>query len=333
MMTGTPRGFPPGTRQQPLNVVALGGGHGLAASIGALKHITNDITAIVTVADDGGSSGRLRQELSVLPPGDLRMALAALCANSDWGLTWRDVLQHRFTSSGPLNGHALGNLLIVALWELLGDEVAGLEFIAQLLGAEGTVLPMAAVPLEIEAEVSHEGWANTHMVRGQSRVAVTSGTVHHLRLIPPDAPARPEAVAAIHAADWVILGPGSWYTSVLTHLLVPDLAHALRTTTAKVALTLNLASQPGETGGFSAADHLRSFRSYAPDQRLNMIVADPSAVEDVDDLNQIAHDLGAQVLYRQVSVGDGNPRHDTLRLAAAYRDVFEQTLGDVGERL
>lgn len=316
--------------QRPLKVVALGGGHGLAASLRALRHVTTDITAVVTVADDGGSSGRLRQELDVLPPGDLRMALAALCAQSDWGVTWRDVLQHRFSSTGPLNGHAVGNLLIVALWELLGDPVAGLELIGELLGAEGRVIPMAAVPIEIEADVSHDGWANSQTIRGQSRVAVTSGHVHKLRLQPPDAPARPEALEAIHDADWVILGPGSWYTSVLTHLLVPGLAHALRTSTAKVGLTLNLASQPGETGGFSAADHVRVFQQYAPEQRIDTVIADPSAVEDLDDLNDTAKGVGARVLYRQVSAGDGSARHDSLRLAAAYRDVFEGTLGDVG---
>lgn len=316
-------------RNQPLKVAALGGGHGLAASLQALTHITSDITAIVTVADDGGSSGRLRQELDVLPPGDLRMALAALTSQSDWGVTWRQVLQHRFVSQGPLNGHAVGNLLIVALWELLGDTVQGLELIGELLGVKGRVVPMSTVPIEIAAEVSHPGWTAKHTVRGQSLVAVTSGHVHELRLDPPDAPASPEAIDAIHTSDWVILGPGSWYTSVITHLLVPELAQALRTTTAGVALTLNLASQPGETGDFSAADHLRVLRQYAPEMTIDMVIADPSAVEDLDDLNDAAKELGAKVLYRQVSAGDGSPRHDALRLAAAYRDVFEGTLGDV----
>ena len=130
-------------------VVALGGGHGLAASLRALRRVTDALTAVVTVADDGGSSGRLREELGVLPPGDLRMALAALCGDDEWGRTWSDVVQHRFDSDGDLHGHAVGNLLIVALWELLEDPVTGLDWVARLLGAEGRVLPMAAVPLEI----------------------------------------------------------------------------------------------------------------------------------------------------------------------------------------
>src|SRR5690625_4650581 len=148
-----PTSRPFARRPGALKVAALGGGHGLAATLRALRHVTSDVTAVVTVADDGGSSGRLRQELGVLPPGDLRMALSALCDTSDWGHVWRDVLQHRFVSPGPLDGHAVGNLLIATVWELLEDPVAGLDLIGELLGAKGRVLPMASVPLDIEADV------------------------------------------------------------------------------------------------------------------------------------------------------------------------------------
>jgi uncharacterized cofD-like protein len=137
-------------------VVALGGGHGLSASLTALRHVSDRLTAVVTVADDGGSSGRLRGELGVLPPGDLRMALAALCDDSDWGRTWSDLLQHRFSSDGALDNHAMGNLLIVALWDLLGDTVTGLDWVGRLLGARGRVVPMAAVPLVVEADVRRD---------------------------------------------------------------------------------------------------------------------------------------------------------------------------------
>ncbi|RHA40251.1 gluconeogenesis factor YvcK family protein, partial [Cellulomonas rhizosphaerae] len=202
-------------------VVALGGGHGLSSSLSALRLMTDRITAVVTVADDGGSSGRLRDELDVLPPGDLRMALAALCDDSDWGRTWRDVLQHRFSSSGDLDQHAVGNLLIVALWELLGDPVGGLDWVGRLLGARGRVLPMADVPLSIEADVRRAD-GSTDVVRGQTSVAQTTDHIEQVRLVPADPPACSEAVAAVDAADWVVLGPGSWYTSVLPHLLVPE---------------------------------------------------------------------------------------------------------------
>lgn len=316
-----------------LKVVALGGGHGLSATLRALRHVTSDVTAVVTVADDGGSSGRLRAEMDVLPPGDLRMAVSALCDSSEWGEIWRDILQHRFSTGGELDGHAVGNLLLVATWELLGDTVAGLDLIGKLLNAHGRVLPMATTPLAIEADVRQREQpdAPALLIRGQSRVAVTSGTVEGIRLYPEDAEACPEAVAAIEDADWVILGPGSWFTSVMPHLLLPGIREALHHTEARLALTLNLAQQPGETAGYSAADHLRSLHDYAPDLRVDVVVADPSAIEDLDDVLRCAKLLGARVLLRQVGVGDGTPQHDPLRLAAAYRDAFEGILGDVGE--
>ncbi|WP_028047929.1 uridine diphosphate-N-acetylglucosamine-binding protein YvcK [Cellulomonas sp. URHE0023] len=322
----------PGERGAGPAVVALGGGHGLSASLSALRLMTDRITAVVTVADDGGSSGRLREELGVLPPGDLRMALAALCDDSEWGRTWRDLLQHRFRSSGDLDQHAVGNLLIVALWEQLGDTVEGLDWVGRLLGARGRVLPMASVPLRIEADVLDEAGRRS-LVVGQSAVAVTSGTIESLRLEPADPPACPEAVAAIEGADWIVLGPGSWYTSVLPHLLVPSLREALGRTTARTILTLNLASgESGETAGMRAEDYLQVLQLHAPELSVDAVVADPTAVEDVSALAARTADLGARLLLRQVSRGDGTPRHDPLRLASAYSDVVDGFLGDVGTR-
>ncbi len=143
--------FLKGTPFRPPRVVAFGGGHGLAASLSALRRVTDDVTAIVTVADNGGSSGRLRREFGALPPGDLRMALAALCGDDEWGTTWARVVQHRFGGDGDLAGHSLGNLLIAGLWDLLGDPVAGLDWVGRLLRVTGRVLPMAAVPMDIIA--------------------------------------------------------------------------------------------------------------------------------------------------------------------------------------
>ncbi|MBL0886308.1 gluconeogenesis factor YvcK family protein [Myceligenerans indicum] len=316
-------------------VVALGGGHGLSASLSALRLMSDRLTAVVTVADDGGSSGRLRDELAVLPPGDLRMALAALCDDSEWGRTWSAMLQHRFRSEGDLDNHAVGNLLIVALWELLGDPVAGLDWVGKLLGARGRVLPMASVPLVVEADVrraSHEtgpGRPEVETVVGQSRVAVTDGRIEQLRLLPPDPPASKEAVEAVMEADWVVLGPGSWYSSVLVHLLVPDLAQALHDTSARRCVTLNLSAERGETAGLTAVDHLEALHRHAPGLRIDAVVADPSVVEDVSELQAAAGCMGAKLLMRQVRRGDGTARHDALRLAAAYRDVFEDVFGDV----
>ena len=232
------------------------------ASLSALRRVTANLTAIVTVADDGGSSGRLRRELGVLPPGDLRMALAALCGDDEWGQTWKQVVQHRFRSQGELHGHVVGNLLIVALWELMGDPVQALEWVGQLLGARGRVLPMAAVPLDIQAEVELDDAIMT--VRGQVACALTSGQVRAISLIPPNPPVPPEAIQAIHDADWVVFGPGSWFTSVLPHLKVPELAGALCATRARRLVILNLAPQPGETDGFSPRSTWRCFASMPP---------------------------------------------------------------------
>ena len=265
-----------------LKVVALGGGHGLAASLSALRRVTPDVTAIVTVADDGGSSGRLRQEFGMLPPGDLRMALAALCGDDDWGTTWARVVQHRFGGTGELAGHAVGNLLIAGLWDHLdGDPVAALDWVARLLRVTGRVLPMAAVPLDIVASVDGADPAAPHAissVRGQAAVAVTPGRVRSISLVPADPPAVPDAVAAVLDADWVVFGPGSWFTSVLPHLLVPSLAGALEMTKARKLVALNLVPQPGETEGFSPHRHLEVLADHAPSLSFDVVLADSGAV-------------------------------------------------------
>jgi uncharacterized cofD-like protein len=307
-------------------VVSMGGGHGLAASLSALRLLTDRLTAVVTVADDGGSSGRLRDELGVMPPGDLRMALSALCDDTQWGRTWRDLLQHRFASSGELHNHAVGNLLIVALWELLGDTVTGLDWVGRLLGARGRVLPMSAVPLDIEATVvgldpADPGAART--VRGQVAVATTPGHVIGIRLVPDQPPACDEAVAAIGAADWVVLGPGSWFTSVLPHVLVPDLADALRMTAAKRIVALNLSPQTGETEGFSAENHLEVLAMHAPSLTVDVVLADRSAVDRPGSLADVSESLGAKLVLADLADPDDPGRHDPLRLASAYRDVME----------
>lgn len=305
-------------------VAALGGGHGLAASLSALRLVTGNVTAVVTVADDGGSSGRLREELGVLPPGDLRMALSALCDDTDWGRTWRDVMQHRFTSregaAGSLDNHALGNLLIVTLWELLGDPVAGLRWAGALLGARGEVLPMASVPLTIEGRIKVPGQPG-RLIRGQSLLA-KAGEVEEVRLLPADAPACFEAVAAIHEADWVVLGPGSWYTSVLPHLLLPQMREALCTTKAKRLLTMNLDINDSESAGMNAADHLHVISRYAPEFSVDVVLADPSSIADVAEFTEAAAMIGAEVVFGKVGSSGGNAVHDPLRLAAAYRDIF-----------
>ncbi|GAA3534068.1 uridine diphosphate-N-acetylglucosamine-binding protein YvcK [Aeromicrobium panaciterrae] len=308
-----------------MKVVALGGGHGLAASLSALRHLTRDLTGVVTVADNGGSSGRLREELGVLPPGDLRMALAALCGDDEWGRTWAGILQHRFSSDGPLKDHAVGNLLIAAIWDQLGDHVAGLDLVAELLGAQGRVLPMAAVPLDIEAEVHLRSAPDRlTVVRGQSQVASVDGQVVSVRLDPLDPPACPEAVTAVKDADWVTVGPGSWFTSVMPTLLVPELRDALVSCTANRILVLNLGEQAGETEGLTPTDHLEVLGAHAPELGLDVVIADTSLVDPRGNLEAAARALGARLVVADVALSPGSDQHDPIRLAAAFSRAMKQ---------
>lgn len=312
-------------------VVALGGGHGLFNALRALRHVTDRLTAVVTVADDGGSSGRLRRELGVLPPGDLRMALAALCGDDEWGTTWSEVVQHRFSSRGGLHEHSVGNLLIVALWELLEDSVAGLDWVGRLLGVQGRVLPMSLVPLDIEARVETAAGRHEH-VRGQVAVASTSGRVRDVWLVPEDPPPCPEAVEAVLAADWVVLGPGSWFTSVLPHLMVPAQAAALTETGARRLLVLNLTAQPGETSGFAPQDYLRVLARHSPQLRIDVVLADERSVRDGGAVRAAAAALGADLVLASLA-RDGHPdQHDPDRLAAAFRELVPAVL-DSSDRI
>lgn len=321
-------------------VVALGGGHGLHASLTALRMLVDDLTvdeltAVVTVADNGGSSGRLRGEFGVLPPGDLRMALAALCGDDEWGDTWARVLQHRFEGDGEMRGHVVGNLLIVGLWELLAKDghshVDALDWVGRLLGAKGRVLPMAMTPMDITAEVRGLSADPDELtvVRGQVEVATTDGVITTVALEPPDPEVSAAALIAIAEADWAVLGPGSWFSSVIPHLLVPQLRDALVATDARLLVVLNLAEQQGETGGFGPADHLAVLAEHAPDLGVHTVLADRESVgDDADELLSVVKALGARLVIDDVAMGDGTPRHDPALLAAAYARIMQSRAFD-----
>lgn len=305
-------------------VVALGGGHGLAVSLKALRRVTDRLTAVVTVADDGGSSGRLRQELDCLPPGDLRMALAALCSDDHVGRTWASVLQARFHGDGPLGGHAIGNLLIAGLWQQLDDPVAGLDMVGDLLRTRGRVLPMSSVPLDIEADVVGLDPLEPDEVctlSGQATVAKTRAVVQAVRLIPDRPPARPEVLNAVREADSVILGPGSWFTSVIPHLLVPDLARALLETKAQRVLVLNIAPAE-ETDGFSPSRHIELLAEHAPGLTLDVVIADASFADTDHHLEAYVASLGGRLVTADVRARDGSPTHDPNLLAAVFSEVI-----------
>ena len=310
-----------------VKVVALGGGHGLAASLRALRYVTDSLTAIVGVADDGGSSGRLRSEFGVPPPGDLRMALAALCGDDEWGRTWERVIQHRFGGDGALSGHSVGNLLITALWEETQDTVTGLDWVGALLEAHGRVLPCTTVPLTIVAEVlGHHRTRPDELsiVRGQVEVATTPGTVVDVTLEPPSPAACPEALRAVEGAEAIVLGPGSWYTSVIPHLAIPELAKAITDSPARRIVVLNLNPQAGETTGFAAHTYLDVLFNFLPDLRIDTVIADRNHVEDSAALDRSAADLGASVFLTDVARRDPTQAgsHDPQRLAAAFGTVL-----------
>ena len=307
-------------------VVSLGGGHGLAATLTAVRGITSNLTAVVTVADNGGSSGRLRAEFGSLPPGDLRMALAALCSDDEWGRGWAEVLQYRFKGEGELKGHSLGNLLMIALWDIDGDPVHGIREVGNLLRIIGQVLPMSLDPLDIE------GTFNTSfgrkIVRGQIEVATAKGHIESLRLIPENPRVTPEVLSALASADWITVGPGSWFSSVMPHFLLPELAAAVMQSAAKRIMVLNLPEPESvdEFAGSSAADHLDFILQHSPELRIDYAVVDPAAVEVNSRLQGLVEGLGGELIVAPLSQSPGSYHHDVEKLRSVFTHIMERTL-------
>jgi uncharacterized cofD-like protein len=235
---------------------------------------------------------------------------------------WAQVLQSRFGGAGSLSGHALGNLLITMLWQHDSDPVVGLDRVGRLLGAAGRVLPMSTVPLTITGQVQGldpDEPSAIQPVHGQYAVAVTPGQVLSVQLDPPDPPVHPAVLEAVHQADWLVFGPGSWFTSVVPHLLVPQLASAIVESRARRLLVLNL--QPtGETDGYSASDHVALLGDYAPYLRLDLVVADPRFVDD--GLEAAVQQRGGQLMVSPVGSADDLSRHDPLLLASTLARII-----------
>jgi uncharacterized cofD-like protein len=310
---------------RPLKAVALGGGHGLHASLCALRQLTRHLTAIVTVADDGGSSGRIRRELKVLPPGDLRMALAALAAEDSEHAEWAAIIQHRIGGHGVLSGHPVGNLVLTALMEREREPVRALAQLAKLVGAVGRVLPMSPLPLDLVAEADRfdpDHPQRTRQIRGQSSIAATPGRVRSVRLLPPGAPACADAVDAVREADVVVLGPGSWFTSVIPHLLLRELGTALSSTPARVVVVLNLVPQVGETDDYEPHQLLDLLQAHAAPfggLKIDTVLADVDSVLDPEELRRYVRTIGARLVVSRLAADDSPERHDPARLGEAIR--------------
>ncbi len=295
----------PGTR-----VVALGGGHGLAVALQAIRQYAGSTTAVVSVADDGGSSGRLRRDLDVAPPGDVRKCLVALAAPDN---LWAHAFEYRF-ESGDLDGHALGNLVLAGLAETLGDFTVAIDEAGRLLDVVGRVRPATTARVVLMAEVDAES-ANARSVEGQVAVMNVAGRIRHVELIPGDAPAHPDAVEAIAGADQVVLAPGSLFTSLLPVLAVPALRDAVASTPARVVQVCNLRRQVPETDGLDAADHLRAVLEHGA--RVDDFLYDPATLLcDEDEIRT----LGARPVPSQMAGPD--MAHDPARLAIALQSLL-----------
>lgn len=297
-------------------VVALGGGHGLAQALQAVQDYAGEITAVVAVADDGGSSGRLAPALGIPPPGDLRRALLAL---SPVPSRWRNLMEHRF-EHGDVGGHSLGNLIIAALTEQMGDFEGALQVVGRMLGARGEVIPAASCRMELEAVVDGE------VIRGQVALSRARGELTELRVLPDAAVASRAALEAIRTADQIVLGPGSLFTSVCAVLAVPGIAAALEASPAQVVYVCNLITQDGESLGLDAASHLRALMDHGGISCPDVVVAHDGPLEVPQTVEAVGIDREAiAALGARIETGDladpaaAWPQHDPARLGAILR--------------
>ena len=297
-------------------VVALGGGHGLAVVLRATRHYAAAITAIVSVADDGGSSGRLRRDLGVPPPGDIRRCLVALASDDT---LWADAFEHRF-AGGELEGHALGNLVLVGLAEALGSFPAALDEAGRLLRTVGRVLPATTEPVVLKAQLvaspDSGSVSSPQQVRGQVAVAGSQG-IYRVALVPEDPTAPVEALAAIAVTDQVVLAPGSLYTSLLPVLCVPALREAIATTSARVVQVANLRPQLPETAGLDATDHLRAVLDHGVRVHTFLYHEGGSLAVDLDAIRS----WGVEPVAARVADPD-EVAHDPEQLAKVLRALL-----------
>lgn len=307
-------------------IVAIGGGTGLSNLLRGLKDYTANLTAIVTVADDGGSTGRLRQEFGVIAPGDIRQCIAALAEAEP---LMSRLFQYRFKEGTGLEGHSFGNLFIVAMSEVTGNFETAVHETSQILNVRGTILPSTLEDVTLSARTDED-----ELVHGEHNISERGGAIRDLYLNPPWAEAHPDSVRAILDADLIVIGPGSLYTSVLPNLLVDGIQKALAATTAMKVFVCNVATQHGETDGFGVADHVAVLERHAGGGLLHAVIANDNLVEALPDAWQsspveVAKEdlelLGGVRLVRADVVADANRyRHDPTKLAATILRLYDE---------
>lgn len=315
-------------------LVAIGGGHGISTLLRGVKEHTRNITAVVTVADDGGSSGRLRQSLGILPPGDIRNCLAAL-SNDEALLT--QLFQYRFSGAPELVGHSFGNLFISALTDITGSFEEAVAESGRALSVSGRVLPSTLRAVRLVADMRLPEVANEVRIEGESRIPELAGTVRRVWLEPNNPPAFPPALQAILKAELLVVGPGSLYTSLLPNLLVPELLSAFHASRAVKVYVCNIATQLGETDLYSCEDHVSALEKHMGGEAFDIVVCNSRYEGDLGSTSQWVKAGGPAGprdgrLYCTDLVDEERPwRHDAAKLAGAIMDLFYERTGPLSE--
>ncbi|UOR11726.1 gluconeogenesis factor YvcK family protein [Halobacillus amylolyticus] len=302
-------------------VVVIGGGTGMPVLLRGLKYFPIDLSAIVTVADDGGSSGRLRDELSIPAPGDIRNVLAAL---SDAEPMLLDLFQHRFANGNGLSGHSMGNLLLAAMTSMTGDFYHGVKEISRVLNVKGNIYPIANHSMNLHAEME-----DGTLVTGESNIPKVNKRIKRVYVSPLPIQPLPEAMEAIASADLIVIAPGSLYTSILPNIIIPEIGQALRETNAKVTYVCNVMTQAGETSGYTAADHVKTLHDHVGEgcihsvivhnkpigQNMRKVYAEENAEPVHYDMDRIKA-MGLRIIEEDIiDRSQSTIRHDTNKLA------------------
>lgn len=316
-------------RERGPRLVAIGGGHGLSTLLRGLKAYTRNLTAVVTVADDGGSSGRLRESFGILPPGDIRNCLAAL-SNDEAMLT--QLFQYRFSGALGLEGHSFGNLFITALADITGSFETAVVESGRVLSVNGQVLPSTLHNVKLVASMELPHTLNEVRVEGESKIPEMAGRVRRVWLEPDDAPAFPPVIKELLAADMIVVGPGSLYTSILPNLLVRDLLDGLHASRAIKIYVCNIATQAGETDSFTCYDHVRALEGHVGENLFDVILCNDNYKGNVGSasvwVRADAKTLSDERTYTADLVDDAHPwRHEAVKLARAIFDIYDQKVG------
>ena len=316
-------------RERGPRIVAIGGGTGLSALLRGIKAHTANLTAIVTVADDGGSSGELRSRLGVLPPGDIRNCLSALSTDEE---LLSQIFQYRFADSSGLNGHTLGNLFITALADITGSFEEAIAESGRVLAVQGRVLPSTLRDVRLSAEVSNNVNAQNIRITGESAIPQTAGKIQRVWLEPANTQAFPPALQAILNADLILVGPGSLYTSIMPNLLVPDIVEAMRASRALKFYICNVATQPGETDSFTCDDHIKAIEKHVGGRLFDLVICNDQFeghLPNKSDWVKPGDGFNKQYpVYNTSLVDKSNTwRHDPVRLAQVLMDLFNERTG------